>query len=134
MLRQPYRQRAHAAQEQPGGEWIEYSAKQAALSLDHPLHAIRQVFRSGKKRDTPAPAKALVTREERITVLQAQLAKDTADLTTAYRELSARRAALKPGDEKAIADYNSEAARYATLLESTRKARTELDGLMATSN
>ena len=96
----------------------------------NPLHAIRQVYRSGKKKDRPAPANALVTREERITVLQAQLAKDTADLSAAYRELSSRRAALKPGDEKAIADYNSEAARYATLLESTRKARTELDRLM----
>ena len=55
-------------------------------------------------------------------------------MNATYRELSARRAALKPGDEKALAAYNSEAARYATLLESTRKARAELDTLMASLN
>jgi hypothetical protein len=78
-----------------------------------------------------APDNSVVSREERITVLQARLAKDTSDLNALYRELSARRAALKPGDEKALVDYNSEAARYSAKLESTRKDKAELDELMA---
>ena len=99
----------------------------------NPLHAIGRVFRSGKQKDAPrrqSPAKTLVTREERITELQAQLAKETADLNVIYRDLSTRRAALKPGNEKAISDYNTEAARYSALLESTKKVKAELDALM----
>ncbi len=94
---------------------------------------ISRGVRADKPRTAPspaAPANAVVSREERITVLQAQLANDTADLNASYRELSARRAALKPGDEKALTDYNGEAARYAAKLESTRKDKAELDALM----
>jgi hypothetical protein len=93
-----------------------------------------RVVRPEKSGTAPTPfvpVNTVVSREERITVLQARLAQGSADLNALYRELSARRAALKPGDEKALADYNGEAARYAAKLESTRKDKAELDDLMA---
>jgi hypothetical protein len=96
---------------------------------DNPIHAIARVFRSSGP--SPTPSNTVALREDRITVLQGQLAQGTADLNVMYREISVRRAALKPGDEKALAEYNAEAARYAALLEYTRKVKTELDELMA---
>ena len=93
------------------------------------IHEVARVFRTGSPAEKPSNTIAM--REDRIAVLQAQVTQGTADLHVIFRELTARRAALKPGDEKALAEYNLEAARYAELLESTRKAKVELDGLIS---
>jgi hypothetical protein len=96
---------------------------------DNSIHSLARIFRSDQP--GPKPASTLAMREDRIALLQVQLAQGSTDLNVMYRELSARRALLKPGDEKGLAEYNSEAARYAALLESTRKVKVELDDLMA---
>ncbi len=95
------------------------------------------IFQTDKKNAGSPPtaaSTALVTREVRITTLEAKIAKNTVDLNATYRDLSTRRAALKPGDGTALTEYNLAATRYAALLESTRKAKAELDALFANPN
>ena len=96
---------------------------------DNPFHAVARVFRSSSSAEKPS--NTIAVREDRIVVLQGQVAQGTADLNVLFRDWTARRGALKPGDEKALAEYNLEAGRYAELLESTRKAKVELDGLIS---
>lgn len=59
--------------------------------------------------------------------------KRRAEADAMFKELSERRAKLKPGDKEATAAFNRDAARYQALLEQAKAEKAELDALAATA-
>ncbi len=60
--------------------------------------------------------------------------KRRAEADAMFKELSERRAQLKPGDKEATAAFNRDAARYQALLEQAKADKAELDALGAATS
>jgi hypothetical protein len=58
--------------------------------------------------------------------------KHRAEADAMFKDLSDRRAKLKPGDKAATAAFNQDAARYQTLLAQAKAEKTELDAMSPT--
>ncbi len=90
-----------------------------------------QKARSGAAQPTPSSAAVDLTariqeHRDHIDRLNAQLSQSSPQINKQYKDLTAKRAALKPNDQAAIEQFNQAAAAYKAQNEARKKIQTEI--------
>jgi glutaredoxin 3 len=79
------------------------------------------------KREVAELTASIQEQRDRIERLEGQFATQGAEVTRQHQELTLRRAALKRGDEAALAQFNADAAAYQVKNQSQKTVKQELD-------